>query len=100
MSKEEPGESSASLAHLNAAWSSSVKRKSGVRERWGGGECVGVGGVEEQVVVVVKGSDEEGLRVGVFPFRSIPEYSRLMLEAEREGRWRGLRRQICVHSCV
>lgn len=67
MSKEEPGESSASLAHSNSARSCSVKRKSGEREKGReGGECVGGGGTEEQVVVVVvvKGNDEEAGREG------------------------------------
>lgn len=61
MSKKEPGESSASLAHSNSAWSCSVKRQSGERGA-GGGECVGGGGTEEQVVAVVSRRDGEGGR--------------------------------------
>ena len=51
------------------------------------------------------GGEGRGGRDGVFLSETslntehLPD-SRLMLEAEQEGRWRGLRRQICVHSCV
>lgn len=54
---------------------------------------MGGGGRVEQVV---KGSDEEGRREGVFPFRNIHEYSRLILRQSR----RGLRSQMNVHSYV
>lgn len=34
---------------------------------------------------------------GVFPFRKIHEYSRLILRQSKEGMWRGLRSQLVIY---